>query len=356
MLLIPALLTLLDWPKSEPLSGSFEPVDRIPLTTESWFSGKFQSNWESWYNDTLQTHAPMVRVKNQFLFSVFEETTTYVLIGKNNQLFAYNYFPAFRGFNRKSNTHWRQVGEDLAWLKDTLAAHDIPLLFVIAPNKVRYMPENLPDQFVKTPGDSSDQYNAVAMLKANDIPYLDLNSYFVSLKETIEYPLFPNTGTHWSEYGALIAGDTLIGSLGKLLDTTLTQLEFRSDEVTDYSMNGDDELAQHLNLWTTPRTEPLPFPKVIFHNDGVWKPNVVLVSDSYYWGLKNSGILPNSVSENHTLWYYNNTNFDDEYGERNLDEINRWEELLERDAVIILGTESNLFLMPYGLIEDLKAQ
>lgn len=355
LLFVPLLMTVLGWPGFRSLDGAFEPIHRKDLTAKSWFSGEFQSQWESWYNDTLATRPPLVRTKNQFLYSTFKETSTYVLIGKENQLFAYNYFPAFRGFERKSTAHWRQVGRDLAWLKDTLANHNIPLLFVIAPNKVRYMPENLPDDLMKTPGDSSDQNSALAILEANGIPYLDLNSYFVSLKNETEYPLFPNTGTHWSEYGALIAGQALLEKLEQLLDTSLTRLHFDKNQLVESTMNGDDELALHLNLWEKPQTQSTIFPKAIFDSSNAHLPNPVLISDSYYWGLKNSGVIPHSFSSNQTLWYYNNTNFNQEHGEVDLDELNRWEEILKRDVVIILGTESNLSLMPYGIIEDLKS-
>ncbi|MDZ7848084.1 MAG: hypothetical protein U5L96_15760 [Owenweeksia sp.] len=45
-----------------------------------------------------------------------------------------------------------------------------PLLCVIAPNKVRYMPENLPENYVKEPGDTSNYSRAVRLLRREKYP------------------------------------------------------------------------------------------------------------------------------------------------------------------------------------------
>lgn len=343
------------YPKLGALSGAEVIPDWEHFSVEGWTNGEFQASTTEVFKKRFQFRPYLIRTHNELLYTLYSTTDTYVLLGQNNQLFAYDYFPAFRGFERKDSAYWNQNVEKLKWLQDTLATHHIPLLVVIAPNKVRYMPENLPEDLVKTPGDITDQSQLLYYAKEYGLNVLDLNTWFQSMKDTIQYPLMANTGIHWTGYGSILGFNEILQELTALSDTSFYYMELSEGRMySDSVLLGDVDLADGLNLWRSLETQDLYYPEVEVIKDGNLCPDILFVSDSYLWNIINLGLSKELIDPDYSFWYYNKTNYDSTHGEVPVDSLNHWEEMLKRDAVVIMGTESNLKLIPYGLIENLE--
>ena len=339
-----------------PLSGAVVEVHRPTLSHSTWFSGSFQEEITRWFNQELPVRPLSIRLRNQFQFSLFHRSMTYVLVGRNDQYFAYNYFPAFRGFDLKEEAHWDKVSQDLNWLNDTLEKRGVILLVVLAPNKVRYMPENLPDNLKKIPGDLTNQDLLVGHLKQLGVPFLNLNEWFVSMKDTIRHTPFPNTGIHWNAYGALLGGDTLLALMDQMIPDPIVQLQLGPGGIKDSIIGSDRDVGDDLNLLFPPKTKPQYYPRVTYDLEGRNKPNVLVVGDSFFWTINAVGVNKEAFSDRSSFWFYNNTNFDQVHGEVPVDSLNAWNEVLDRDVIILISTESNLETFPFGFIERLKGK
>lgn len=347
---------LANWPEPEPLEGAQHRPEKVDLTFENWFSGDYQEYAEPAFRDYLASRPAFVRTYNELHYQLYDESKTYVLLGRNDQLFAYNYFPSFRGFDHKGEEHWERIAGGLAQIRDSLAYHGIPFLVIIAPNKVRYMPENLPENLIGEPGEVSNQATLMQMAGKYNLEILDLNTAFLRMKDTVQYPLFPNTGTHWSAYGALIGSDMILEKMSALLDTAVVDLIRSPGSLKDSLIGGDDELSKGLNKWLLWKTIPLYYPEVSYDTINRVKPNALFISDSFFWTINSVKMNKRALSRNHSFWFYNNTNYDERHGEIPVDSLNRWEEMLSRDIIILMGTESNLTEFPYHLISDLNAE
>lgn len=338
------------------LDGGFKPVSKPSLTWETWRSGSYQDELELWYKDSLWARPVFVRSHNQIAYSFYGETETYVMIGENDEYYAYNFFPSYRGFDYAGDDHWNEIHDKLNWLQDTLARRGIPMLVVIAPNKVRLRPENLPSNLVNTPGEVTNLSRAREVLHESNIPFIDMNEFFKSKSADTLQLCFANTGMHWNYFGASLAGQRILKECSSLLDTNCMELKLGTGEMKDSTMDGDDELSAHLNLLIKPTTHAQYYPNLRYADETAFRPDVLLIGDSFYWGLKHSGITVNSFSEEQSFWYYNNTNLDSRHGEIAVDSLDRWEELKNRDMIIFLCTESNLDQFPFGLVEDLRGE
>ncbi|MDX5447381.1 MAG: hypothetical protein LPK47_03295 [Bacteroidota bacterium] len=335
------------------LSGVEDPIREPELTISKWFNCEFQSSFTDWFNRMLPDRPNLIRLKNQFLFSVFNQSTTYVLVGKNNQLFAYNYFPSFRGFDCLGKEHWDEMAQKVGAIRDTLDTMGIPLLVVIAPNKVRFMPENLPDHLKRIPGKTTNESLMKESFSKLDIPILDLNSIFVSNKESFEYAPFPNTGAHWNIYGSLIGFDSIQSRIQDLLGEKLNRIRWKTGVVLDSVIETDTELSEGLNLFFPPATEKQFFPKTQDFDPSSFKPNVLIIGDSFYWIFNSTKVNYKIFSSKFSFWYYNSTCYDLNHGQIPVSTLDVWDEIRNRDAIILLATESNLSDFPFGFEEIL---
>jgi len=107
-----------------------------------------------------------------------------------------------------------------------------------------------------------------------------------------------------------------------------------------------------MNLLFQPRTFNMAYPEIRFESDeGKTKPSLVVISDSFYWGLY-SMRMGNLFADNH-FWYYNKEiypeNFDNPFTTK---DVNLQEEILKYDIIIILSTDANLSNFGWGFIEN----
>lgn len=349
---IPAILYVFDI-EFKPLAGAENKPEEVVLSYDSWFDG----SWQEFENRNMEFANPvrpiLIRSKNEFIFRTSGKSTNYVMIGKNNQLFAYNYFSAYRGFDLKTEDWWDAKGLEYAKIRDTLAANGVQLLVVIAPNKVRYMPEFLPDDVKKTPGENTNYDRFLKTLSAHSISVLDLNAYFLEMKDTISTPPFPNTGTHWNNLGVLRAlprFDLTISSLLKVPSQDFVQVGgYWSDSLI---LGSDSDLGDGLNLLSNWTMENQFYPELKSSNPSDRKPNILFVSDSFFWQMKHGGVA-DSLSNDWTFWFYNNTEYCNRNCENKREHDKSWDRIKQVDLVVIQGTEGNMTLMPYELTKDL---
>jgi hypothetical protein len=117
-------------------------------------------------------------------------------------------------------------------------------------------------------------------------------------------------------------------------------------------LDTDYDIADGMNILFRLKSFDMAYPKVKFESDsGKVKPSVLVISDSFYWGIFNMGI--SKVFSNDHFWFYNKQIYPDSFKEPlSTDQINLIEEINKHDVIIIMASETTLPGLGWGFIEQ----
>ena len=234
----------------------------------------------------------------------------------------------------------------LLQLQQILEDHGVRLFVCMAPGKDLIYPEHLPDNQDTThlgePTISPRFFYEDEFTKLG-VNHLNLEQWFLRMKDTADFALFPQTGIHWSKYAALYAADTLIRYMEHLDGVNLKNLVIGPREL-DNARNPDDDLENLLNLM-----RPLSKPKYYYadadadDDTTAIKPKIIVIGDSFWWTIADEIPLDDLFSQS-PYWYYNNSIKYDKL-HHSVSEINLADELLSSDFVIILYSATTQYRM-----------
>jgi len=173
---------------------------------------------------------------------------------------------------------------------------------------------------------------------------MDMNAWFLSMKDTSSPDkLFSKSGTHWTLYGALLAGDTLIKYLSRERNIRLPTLEITKKNYSYTPRVPDADLADGLNLAIPLPAERLCYPEYTYHNDSTrQRPKMIFIGDSFVWPLITNGLLQN-ISKDWEFWYYFREVYRD--GRNGMPDINNYDwmqSIKEADCIIFIYNPANL--------------
>ncbi|MBP7463705.1 MAG: hypothetical protein KA793_05155 [Bacteroidales bacterium] len=201
----------------------FKLTAEIPLNLETktdyypdfhfstWFKGEYQAQSEEFINKNFGLRGHLVRFLNQMDFDLFSKSNGYqVVVGKDKHLF-FNYnIESYLGMNHMNRDSMEQVMQKTAVVIDSLKNRNIEFLFVIVPSNAFYYSDKLPAAYDRiTPRENQYTWysrKATAM-KMN---FIDFNKWFLEMKDTVSYPLFPKYGTHYTYYSARMVSDSMV--------------------------------------------------------------------------------------------------------------------------------------------------
>ncbi|MEZ5195368.1 MAG: hypothetical protein R2764_02890 [Bacteroidales bacterium] len=218
LLLLPAFQQFTTIFKLEPLHGVIVEQELPALTKTDWFEGGFQQKMNTFIDQNYGFRPFFIRLFNQIDYSFFNKAHgAGIVIGKNKYLFESWYIWAYHGDRFIGEQKIRDNVRKLSAIRKKLKESGTELFIVLAPGKGHYYPEYIPDYMKKPVKETNNEYYE-KILAEFDLPVFDANLWFLSLKDTIQYPLFPKTGTHWSDYAAVLASDSLLNFIEKQLD------------------------------------------------------------------------------------------------------------------------------------------
>ena len=352
LLLLPIIQVLYPVFNERPLKGAVIHPEEPEWSLASWRNGEFQRGFGDWYEYQIGLRSFLIRLRNQWYFSLFRESTTYVRLGKSSQFFSWDYWSTYKGYDNVSRDTVIARANKLAALRDTLEKQNKHLLCVIAPNKVRYMPEFLPDELDSSPGEHTyyDLYRQE--LLNHGIPLLDLNKYFLELKDTVLKPLFASTSIHWSGYGMHLGISEIIRSLEVLGQRSHEHMRYASWVMKDSVINSDRDMVDLMNILLEPPTEPLAFPEYVFEqHETDRRAKVLLIGDSFFWNFYSFDGRFQIFHPSTRFWYYNQTEYDVQGIMTSVSELSARETLKHVDYLVIMATESNLGKFPFGFTD-----
>ncbi len=348
ILLIPSLQKELSFLPSKALSGAITKNKEPKFSWSNWWSGDFQKNTELYLKDTIGFHSELVRLHNQIDYSAFGKINANgVIEGKEGYLYGKHYIDSYLGNNFIGKTSIDNKLEKIKNLQDTLAQMNKTLLVVFAAGKGTYLPEFFPKKYDHVEKKISNYEYYTKRSKVKGVNHIDFNKWFVEIKRTTPYPLFPRTGIHWNRYAELLVADSLIHYIEKVRGVDLPEIV--SDKLVWHypPLTKERDMENGMNLIFDLKTDSMPYPRIRYDSNGKTKLNALIVADSYYWGLEKFGFTRN-VFENGHFWFYYNTVYPPIYGKSKVKELDVLDEILKRDVVILLATDASLERFPWG--------
>lgn len=356
LMMLPAVQAYFDIFPERDLHGAFASKTKPALNDSTWFSGRYQAEYEPWLEENIGFHKSLVRLHNQLDYSFFHVPNAEgVIRGRNGNLFEYDYIRAWMGKDFVGEALLDLKLRQFRYLQDHLNKEfDIDLVLVLEPGKASIYEEDIPAKYKKADAGKSN-YEFMSKRAAElDINLIDLNAWYKQIKDTAAYPVFPKQGTHWSEFAMWYAADSLITYIEEkrsidlpevIIDSIIYSQELRS---TDY-----DE-GTTLNLIFELDHGPMPYPHYHFVEDSMHqKPNVLAVADSYYWNIFNTRI-PQNVFGNEAFWYFYKQVYPESYHkDKSVNELDLRQEIEKQDVIFYMATERFLYMIDRGFVDDL---
>ncbi|OON70782.1 alginate O-acetyltransferase AlgX-related protein [Hymenobacter sp. CRA2] len=349
-LMLPALQTqfqLLDPP--EELGGYAEAAPKPEFNWPSLLDNSFQPAFERYMEEQIGFREVLIRLRNQVAYSVFRVSkANKVLVGGDDVLFDETAIRAYLGQDFKGLDNIRPNVRRFKVVQDTLARHGVLLVFAIAPDKANFYPEHFPAYFQQLPRSQSNYQAYAQEMKARGVNVIDLAAAFQQWKDTASYPLFPRGGIHWSGYGITLAADTLFHYIEQRGHLDLADFRSTGREVVDETHDTDNDVAKAMNLLVPPAPFRMAYPHIAFDppKPGQVKPNLLVVGDSFNWGLIGFYPFYTTLFDKFQFWYYNQEiaygNSLTRPGQTQVSQLDRKAELLAQRVILVLFTQHNL--------------
>lgn len=312
VLLFPLCFQLASGTITLPLKGYQPKAKTVELNGANIKNGSWQNYVELYTKDQLQTKHFFIRLNNQLKYSLFDHLNANdVERGKNDFYFESRYARSYLGTRFTDKKILSEKVKTLSELRDSLQAHEIELLIVLAAGKGHFMPENIParyDTITKRPNDY--ELFADGLAQAN-IPVLDLQQYLLSMKDTASYPLFTRGNIHWSFYAMSYITDTLVSTIERQLEVDLPEYQREPVRLAyQPSYYTEKGIFASLNLYWTQLQDTFAYRDIIPSSlvyEGKYRPKVWVVGDSFYGTMETYQVPQQFFDPTTTFFYYNNS-------------------------------------------------
>lgn len=353
LLFLPMLQHKFEFAFIKPLDGAVTKQEFEKITFGSWLSGEFQNKTDLYLKDHFGFRDDVIRLNNQLKFSLFKlAKANGVIVGKDNYLYELDYIRAYRGLDYLGSDSIKAKIHKLALIKDKLKAKEKQIIVILAPGKASFFPEFIPDRFDHS--DSTNYKTYVKFLSQYNINTIDFNIWFRRMKSKSKYPLYPKCGIHWSKYGEFLAADSILNYLERHTNRQFPELVLDSIIVNEENSKEDYDIGAGMNLYLPIETYPMAYPQYHFEKDTILNsPKVLVVSDSYYWGMFNN-MMSHYAFNGGQFWYYNNEIYPDHYySPTRVADIDIVKEVESNDVILLVVTDANLHSFAFGFIERL---
>lgn len=347
------------------LMGYFLKPDKPKFRWEWYKNGYFQQHLEKYIASNYGFREPIIRLYHQYCWDFFsKEYVSYIYSGKERWLY-YNH--NIEDYYGTEMYHWYPDAEAaiegyeqevrlLNKVKGVLADYDVTLLTFIAPSKSIVYPEYLPPRERDTTTINAREYFA-RRFKETGMPCFDMNDYFLLMKDTCSFYLFPPTGDHWN-FSCVYASDSLLRFMESLRGIQMYKVEY-GNEYFNTCRIGDDQnrdLEGELNLM-----RPIRFDhKFDYKERDYWmvgdsltvKPSALFIGNSFLLRTM-SYMPPKEVFSDFQFWYYNRIVYQD--ADRIIDSVatlDRLDYLLDADYIVWFSSSSQMYRATEGFAED----
>jgi hypothetical protein len=211
------------------------------------------------------------------------------------------------------------------------------------------------------------------------LPFIDLNQWFLQMKDTSRYPLFPRYGMHWSLYAVPLTVDTLVKAIeantgaglpgfcawiageGKGIQMSKFKCQNSNVKTQNQSVNQsisqsikysfthseaplgtDNDIGQLLNLVCAPKRTNEVYPVIAFDTAAPRTVDALVIADSYYVNIVDT--FGQKLFRKQDYWYYNKKlyPYQNDNPPKYVDKSNLREKLLGYNVILLMVSEINL--------------
>ncbi len=351
---LPLLQGVFPYIDGKPLSGAVTTAEAPEFSFNSWISGDFQKQAEPFLQQATGFYPDLIRLNNQLDYSIFRLVHAKdVIIGKENYLYELNYIEDYTGQNFTGSNAAEAMLSTLRFLQDKLSEQGTRLVMLFLPGKASFYPEYIPDELLPEKMGISNYKYLSEGCKRHGINHIDFNRWFISMKDTASWPLYPRYGIHWSIYGMGICADSLFRYVSHTLGIRMNDFGWEGLDITADLRDTDYDMGEGLNLIRKMKNIPGAYPR-FFHRqvENAVKPDVLVIADSFFWMMYGNG-LTTPMFGKHDFWYYFEQSI---VANRPISAFTDQEmksEIESYDLIILMSTEANLFKFPYGFNDRL---
>lgn len=272
-----------------------------------FLNNKFQNNIEQKIKDTGRFSKNFRIINNTILFKLFSSTTSGIVIGKNDYLFGKDYITEKLALDFPDENKIKELAEKIKKTQDILNKDNIKFLYIIAPTKVDFYTEFLPEKLsclLKNNNESKRQYYLLKKyLKEYNVNFVDANEFLLNKKDKTEYLLFSKYGVHWSYYGFYEFFNEVLNK--KYFDNSITcELYF-----DDIPLGSDFDLGNLVGL----KRKIFPLDDLAYFNNCKTNkklPKLLLAGDSFsdiFYSDNNLRKMFEDDTKYFRIWYYKDT-------------------------------------------------
>ena len=361
LLCVPLIIDIVRDGQVERLKGAIETVEMPTLSYESLRSGYYTDSLNDYLKGNFALKGVAIKTRNQLDYSLFGLThARSVEIGKEGYLFERNYINAALGLDTLSRDN---VAEKVALFESLSEASGTEFFVTLVPGKASYFPDLHPEGYKQS---DSSRYNRSYKIwrelveESEVLNLVDLWGEFIDVEG-----VFPKNGIHWCEWVQVDALNILNDSIARVTGMQPAKFEIESEYYSTEMEGTDQDIESGLNLWQDIADLETKYYKSHWEDaEGFNKPKVLIIGDSYAWGIVNRGVLRHSYDMGE-FWYYDNVvhgpaYLDTENFGKKPEEVHAMtthEELAttlsQFDAVVLLSTDANLFRFPFGFGETI---
>lgn len=334
-----------------PLNGAYTPAPDTVFTWAAWFDERYQQIKNEHLKQHFGFRNSYVRLHNQLDFTLFKKINAeHVVAGKAGVFYEDTYIHAYYGRNFVGEKNLGLLADKLKKAQDILRSYDICLEILFLPGKASYYPEFLPDEWAFTKKISNYEY-LVKCARDRSLSHLDFNAWFRQMKPHTAYDLYPAGGIHWSNYGALIAYDSLLRHIEQCSPLVLRRFKIERVEFSDQLQNPDNDIVDALNLIRNPLPLSMPYASYKWIDPpAVSRPFALFIGDSYFWNWYYQGLVNNTFTDAR-FWYYSQTIYPDTLPEREVKHIDFRKAVEKNKVVVLMATESNIHDIGWGFAD-----
>jgi SGNH hydrolase-like domain, acetyltransferase AlgX len=355
LLFLPVFQSLFPFIESKALNGEFAIAPNVEFSIRSWLDSDYAAKKTAYLNDNMGLRSDLIRLNNQVDFSLFDKIhSEWRLMGDHHCVFQDVYIYSYLGRDYDGYDYIHSESLKLKAIQDTFTKLGKTFMFVHSPCKAFFYPEFLPDDFRELHRGPTNYESYKRMADSLGINQIDFNAWFVGIKPVSKEILYPRQGFHWSMYGALIAGDSMVRYIERQRRISMVHPVWTEIEHTQRPRNSDDDIQRSMNLIWPYITETLAYPNVSYRSaTGVARPSIIFIGDSFLFQWMDDGVLNNSYT-NWQIWYYNHVliSHDVPFGSWHpLDDAYRIDQMNKADCIVLMFTSRNMSKLSFGFID-----
>lgn len=349
-------LPLLQWIAHIPqpsLKGVFDIPPKPVFTIQGWFSGTWQESYANYYEKNFGFRPYAIKINSQAEYGLFNQTKAWCTIGKDGYLFEPQYITSYLGENYRGTDVIASDIKKLEAVQRMLKQRGKELVVILAPGKADVYPEKIPDSFKPWAKYISNYDGYAKALALSQVHYIDFNSDFKKKRNQVNYPLYTKYGVHWSEYAAAFCADSLAAYLEKSFDKKTSRLKFDSVYYSHSRLESDYDMMLVMNLfWQTEKID-LPYHMLSSADTTAYKPNLLVVADSYYWTMINNGSAGILFSPQTHYWYYNKIQYLPKEAAVDVKPADLPKLIDEKDAIVFIYNVPNCEKFANGFVDQI---